>query len=200
MTKETTLIYKNNYINLSRKELIDEIKQKLSKKRFDHVLRVEEVALKLARKYEADIEKVSIAALLHDIAKEENDEEMRDLIISENLNLNLLQYGSEVWHGPVGAIIAKREFYIKNEVILDSISQHTVGARDMTLTAQIVFVADYIEEGRTFPKVAKARKLAEESLEKAVKYKLKETIRYLLGIEEKIYPETIETYNSWIEK
>ncbi|MDN6731454.1 MAG: bis(5'-nucleosyl)-tetraphosphatase (symmetrical) YqeK, partial [Atopostipes suicloacalis] len=147
-----------------------------------------------------DIEKVSIAALLHDIAKEQSDAEMRDLIISENLNLNLLKYGNEIWHGPVGAILAEREFLIENETILDSIRQHTVGGRNMTLTAQIVFVADYIEEGRTFSKVDKARELAKHSLKEAIKYKLKETMKHLISIEEKIFPATIESYNSWISK
>lgn len=200
MTTKKELTYKENYLNLSRKELINKVSQMLSTSRFEHVLRVEKAAIQLAEKYQGDIEKVSIAALLHDIAKEQSDAEMRDLIISENLNLNLLKYGNEIWHGPVGAILAEREFLIENETILDSIRQHTVGGRNMTLTAQIVFVADYIEEGRTFPKVDKARELAKHSLKEAIKYKLKETMKYLISIEEKIFPATIESYNSWISK
>lgn len=200
MAMETNLTYEKDYINLSRKDLINKISNKLSKSRFEHVLRVEKAAINLAKRYEGDVEKVSIAALLHDIAKEQADEEMHDLIISENLNLDLLQYSNEIWHGPVGAVIAKREFGVNNESILDSIRQHTVGSRNMTLTAQIIFVADYIEEGRSFPKVKEARSLAKKSLKKAIKYKLSETIKYLIKLEEKIYPETIESYNGWIKK
>lgn len=200
MTNSEKVIYTKDYINISREELINKLSQMISKSRFEHVLRVEKAAIQLAKKYGADIEKVSIAALLHDIAKEQPDEEMRDLIISENLNLNLLNYGSEVWHGPVGAILAKREFFVSDETILDTIRKHTVGGHKMSLTAQIIFVADYIEEGRDFPKVQQARELADESLEKAIKYKLKETIKFLINKEEKIFPETIESYNSWIKK
>ena len=200
MTNSEKVIYTKDYINISREELINKLSQMISKSRFEHVLRVEKAAIQLAKKYGADIEKVSIAALLHDIAKEQPDEEMRDLIISENLNLNLLNYGSEVWHGPVGAILAKREFFVSDETILDTIRKHTVGGRKLSLTAQIIFVADYIEEGRDFPKVQQARELADESLEKAIKYKLKETIKFLINKEEKIFPETIESYNSWIKK
>lgn len=200
MTENELLVYKNNYTNLSREQLVSRIKKMLSPERFKHVLNVEKTAISLAEKYQADVEKVSIAALLHDIAKDQPNEEMRDLVISENLNLDLLQFGSEIWHGPVGAIVARREFHVENEEILDSIEHHTIGTREMTLTAQILFVADYIEPGRSFPGVEQARLVAEESLEKAVKLKIVETIKYLINVEKKIYPKTIETYNAWIEK
>lgn len=198
MIEDKPLIYEKNYTNLSREQLISRLSEKMSKKRFKHVLNVERTAIRLAEKYKGNLEKVSIAALLHDVAKEEVDEEMRDLIISENLNLDLLQYGNEVWHGPVGAIIARREFHVEDEEILNSIEQHTVGAQEMSLTARIVFVADYIEPNRKFQNVERARSLAEESLEEAMKFKITETIKHLIDIEKKIYPKTIESYNAWI--
>lgn len=194
------LIYEKGYTNLSREQLLNRISKMMTAKRFNHVLNVEETAIRLAKKYDANVEKVSVAALLHDLAKDQPNEEMRDLVISENLNLDLLQFGSEIWHGPVGAILARREFHVEDDEILDSIEQHTVGAREMTLTAQIIFVADYIEPDRNFHGVKKARLLAQESLEKAVRFKIVETIKYLIEIEKKIYPKTIESYNAWIEK
>ncbi len=200
MQKNKELIYEKNYTSLSRRQLIHQVSKMMSPERFEHVLSVEQTAIKLAERYNAEIEKVSIAALLHDVAKEQANEEMRDLIISENLNLDLLQYGNEIWHGPVGAILAKREFYIQDKEILDSIKQHTVGAPEMSLTAQIVFVADYIEATRDFPGVEDARKLAEKSLEEAMKFKIIETIKYLIKAEKRIYPKTIESYNAWIDK
>lgn len=200
MAKKTEIIYTNKYIDLSREELILGVSQMMTEERLEHVLRVEEKALELAEIYQGDSEKVSIAALLHDIAKDQVNEEMRDIIISENLNLDLLQYGSAIWHGPVGAILAKREFQLKDEDILESITYHTVGAREMSLTTKIIFVADYIEANRNFPLVEKARELAKKSLEETIIFKLKETIKYLIDLEEKVYPKTIESYNAWIDK
>lgn len=197
---KNSLDYTNKYTYLSREELMAKVKAMMSEKRFEHVLRVEQKALELAEVYQGDAEQVSIAALLHDIAKEQADEEMRDLVISENLNLEILQYGNAIWHGPAGAILARREFYLTDEDILEAIATHTVGAREMSLTAQIIFIADYIEDGRDFPQVKKARELANESLAGAIKFKLKETIKYLIKLEQKIYPKTIESYNAWIEK
>ena len=198
--EKTEITYTNKYIELSRKELINEVSQMMSQQRLEHTLRVEEKALELAKIYDGDLERVSIAALLHDLAKDQIDEEMRDIIISENLNLDLLQYGSEIWHGPVGAILAQRKFQLSDEEIIESIWYHTVGAREMSLTTKIIFVADYIEPGRNFPQVERARELANESLEETIIFKLKETLKYLIDSEEKIYPKTIESYNIWIEK
>ena len=162
---EQPIEYTGKYTSLTREELIEEVRARMSKQRFKHVLRVEQSALELAEKYDVDREKSSIAALLHDVAKEEPDSEMRDLVISENLDLDLLQYGSQIWHAPVGAVQARRDFEIVDEEILNAIKYHTIGTPDMTDVEKVIFVADYIEPGRDFEGVKKARKLAEKSLE-----------------------------------
>lgn len=185
---------------MTREELIEEVETRLSKKRFNHVLRVEETALELAEQYDVNPEKVSIAALLHDVAKEEPDNEMRDLVISENLDLDLLQYGNQIWHAPVGAVQAKRDFEITDEEIINAIIFHTVGSPEMTAVEKVIFVADYIEPGRDFEEAIEARKLAEKSLEEVIQYKLKSTIIDLIKQNKKIYPKAIDSYNAWILK
>lgn len=199
MTNHEEIKYSEKYTIYSRDQIIERVREAMSTRRFQHVLGVEKAALTLARKYQGDLEKASLAALLHDIAKERAPEEMRDIVISENLDLELLQFGPQIWHGPAGAVLAKREFGIANEEILEAIESHTVGAPEMSLTAQILFVADYIEPNRTFTGVEEARELADESLEKAIKYEIKETIKHLIEEERKIYPKAIDTYNAWIE-
>lgn len=199
MTKHP-IEYTGKYTSMTREELIEEVETRLSKKRFNHVLRVEETALELAEQYDVNPEKVSIAALLHDVAKEEPDNEMRDLVISENLDLDLLQYGNQIWHAPVGAVQAKRDFEIIDEEIINAIIFHTVGSPDMTDVEKIIFVADYIEPGRDFEEAIEARKLAEKSLEEVIQYKLKSTIIDLIKQNKKIYPKAIDSYNAWILK
>ena len=200
MTNKQPIEYSGVFTPFSREELITEVKKRLSTKRFEHVLRVEQIALELAEKYEVHLEKVSIAALLHDVAKDEPDTEMMDLVISENLDLDLLQYGSAIWHAATGTVKAIRDFNIEDEEILNAINYHTVGAPEMSLVEQVVFIADYIEPGRDFEGVEEARKLAEQSLEKALKFKLKETIIDLVHRKRKIYPRIIDSYNAWVAK
>lgn len=195
--KKNKLSYSKKYCSLSRTDLISVMEKSMSKRRFKHVLRVEETALELAERYGADKEKVSIAALSHDFAKERSDQEMRDTIIIESLDLDMLQYGSNIWHGPVGAVLMKNEFGLEDEEILEAISCHTIGSFRMNLIAQIVYVADFIEPNRKFKGVRKAREKAEEDLKEAIAYISRHTLSHLLKKNARIYPKAVETYNAW---
>lgn len=196
--KKIQMDYQNKYIRLTRDELVELMHDSMSYRRYKHVLRVEQSALYLADKYNIDMEKVSIAALAHDYAKERPDAEMRDLIISENLELDMLQFGSNIWHGPVGAVLMKNEFDLLDEEILEAIKSHTIGSPTMGPVAQVIYVADYIEPKRSHSGVDKARKLAEKDLDKTVSYITRQTLKHLVKRKNKIYPKAVETYNSWV--
>lgn len=200
VSRPIDLTYQKNYVPIDRQALMEKIRSQMSLKRFNHVLGVETAAVELAEKYNVSVEAASIAALVHDYAKEREDKEMHDLIISENLDLELLQYGSSIWHGPVGAVLAKKELGIENEQILNAIRHHTVGAAEMSLLEQIIYVADYIEDGREFPEVEKARKLAASDLSAAVAFETQQTLNHLIKEKRKIYPKIIDTYNAWVVK
>lgn len=197
----TTLTYQHNYLNESREGLLEKVAAVMSEARFEHVLRVEATALKLAKKYQADLEKVSIAALLHDYAKEAPDRSMRDVIISENLDLDLLSYGNPIWHGPAGAVLATKHFDVTNPEILEAIACHTYGSGpDASRIQKIIFVADYIEPQRNFPVVDQARAIAEHSLDEAVFFELVHTLKYLIEQEVLVYPATLKNYNVWVNQ
>ena len=55
------------------------VKSKMSLKRFTHTLGVVEMSEKLAKIYNANIEKCKVAALLHDICKEMNMEYIKNI-------------------------------------------------------------------------------------------------------------------------
>lgn len=192
--------YSEEYIDISREELVSKVQAQMSEKRFRHVLGVEQAALQLAEKYGASMEKASIAALTHDYAKERKDAEFQETIRHDGLDPELLNWGNEIWHGIVGANLVQRELGITDEEILQAIRLHTTGAAEMTLLDKVIYVADYIEPGRSFPKVEEARKIAFEDLDMAVSYETKHTLSYLVKKEATIYPKTIETYNRWVAK
>ncbi|MGX5377366.1 bis(5'-nucleosyl)-tetraphosphatase (symmetrical) YqeK [Ligilactobacillus sp. LYQ135] len=194
-----SLEYHQNYYQGTRKELIEKLKQSLNKQsRFEHCLRVEQTAIKLAQLNDANVEKVSIAGLLHDYAKERSTEEFRQVIQTKQLDSKLLNWGNFIWHGEVGAEIVKDELQITDNEILDAIRHHTVGAVEMTTLDKIIYVADYIEPGRDFPGVDFARNIAFQNLDDAVKFETKQTLEYLMSNNKKIYPAAILTYNSWV--
>lgn len=193
-----TVEYQKHYYAGSRKELIAKVKEQVSEKRFKHILGVEQAALELARANGYELEKASVAALVHDYAKERSEAEFKALIVQTGLEQDLLNWNNFIWHGVVGAEIIKKELKITDEEILNAVRRHTVGAKEMTMLDQIVYVADYIEPGRDFPGVDQARQLAAESLRAAVEFETKHTLLYLMNNNKTIYPAAILTYNAYV--
>lgn len=196
MSKE--IKYKKNYIPLTRDELVARLKTVLRDKRFQHVLRVEKTAIKLAKEYGVDVEKASIAGLCHDYAKQRPDEDFIDEIKIKGLDSDLLNYGNAIWHGVVGAELIKDELGIWDEDILNAVRHHTTGAPVMSKLEQVIYMADYIEPARDFAGVAKAREITASDLGAGVAYQTKHTLTYLIINGKPVYPKTIDTYNAWV--
>ena len=198
MTNE--MIYRGRYYNGSRKSLVEAAQAAMSEYRFQHVLRVEEMAVALAEKWGVDAEKASVAALTHDYAKERSDADFLAKIAEKQLDPDLVNWGNNVWHGIVGAEMVKDELGIENEDILTAIRQHTTGAPYMTTLSQIIYMADYIESGRDFPGVEEVRALAFEDLAASVGWQTGHTLAYLIKKQVPVYPGTLLTYNAWSVK
>ena len=187
-----------DYIDFSREELLGKVAAAMSEKRFRHVLGVEQTAIALAELYGCDVTKASLAALLHDYAKEVEDKVFLALIDQKNLDSDLKQWGNNIWHGVVGAYLIADTFGLADQEILQAIQRHTVGACQMTLLDKVLYVADYIEPGRDFPAVAEARLLASQSLDKEVAFETAQTIVHLAKKGIPIYPQTVDTYNAYV--
>ncbi|MGM0302249.1 HAD superfamily hydrolase [Enterococcus sp. AZ048] len=192
--------YSRTYTAMEREALMQAVQMRMSERRFQHVLGVEETAIALAERFGASLEKASIAALTHDYAKERSDEEF-ELAIDQGdyeEKAELLKYGNAIWHGLVGADFVRQELKISDDEILTAIRLHTTGAAEMSLLDKIIYVADYIEPGRNFPGFEDARVIAFSDLDQAVAFETKHTLAHLIESETPVYPKTIETYNRWV--
>lgn len=185
-------------LTFDRQALLEKIRVAMNPERFQHVLGVEEAALALADRYGCDPKKASLAALLHDYAKEVEDQVFLDLIAKYDLDKDLLNWDNNIWHGVIGAYKIAEDFGLEDEEIFQAIQRHTVGAGQMTLLDKVLYVADYIEPNRDFPGVDEARRIARESLDKAVAYETAQTISYLAKKGIPIYPQTLKTYNGYV--
>ncbi|CAM2829408.1 bis(5'-nucleosyl)-tetraphosphatase (symmetrical) YqeK [Dellaglioa algida] len=194
----SNLAYSKNLFSGTREELVQILRDTLSEKRFQHVLNVEKSAIELAERNNGDRERASIAGLIHDYAKERSDETFITVIKQKHLDPDLLNWGNAIWHGIVGAELIHDELGILDNEILTSIVKHTTGDVDMTLLDKIVYVADFIEESRTFPGAVEARKIATVNLDTAVGFETKHTLSYLIDTDKKVYPKTILTFNKWV--
>lgn len=182
----------------NREAISKKVQAQMSEKRFLHVLGVEKSAIALAKQYGANAEQASIAALVHDYAKERSDAAFQQVIQEQGFDLELLRWSNAIWHGVVGAYFVQEELGIQDEAILQAVRLHTTGAAEMSLLDKVVYVADYIEPGRDFPGVEEARRLAKIDLDLAVAYETKQTILYLIKKDIPVYPKTLETYNKWV--
>ena len=91
-----------------------------------------------------------IGGWLHDACKEHKEKQLVIEAREFGLQLNAIEEANgHLLHGPVGALPAKRDLGITDQVLLNAISEHTLGAINMTPLSQILFLADCLEESRS---------------------------------------------------
>ncbi|MDP4107717.1 MAG: bis(5'-nucleosyl)-tetraphosphatase (symmetrical) YqeK [Bacillota bacterium] len=183
---------------MEREQALKMVKTQLTEHRYQHTLGVMETAISLARKYGVDEKKAELAAIFHDYAKFRPKDEMQQIIVSQGMANDLLEYNSELWHAPVGAYLAEVEAGLSDKEVLDAIRFHTSGRRGMTKLEKVVYLADYIEPGRHFPGVDEVREMAKVDLDDALIKSVQNTIMFLFKKNQAIYPETFHTYNDLI--
>lgn len=131
-----------------RKELYlrEIVRQRLTKKRYQHTLSVREVALTLARIHGLDLHKVSVAAYFHDIAKEISSAEMARCMIHESKEARQLH--PAIHHQFASAQFVSKQLLIDDEDIITAIRCHTSGGENPY--TKVLFVADKIEPLRGY--------------------------------------------------
>jgi len=185
----------------SREKILEKLAKTLDAERFEHCLRAEKIALALAKKYRVSTAKTSLAALLHDCARRYD----RPALLRQARRLGLpidpiRRFEPKLFHGEIGADLARREFGVRSTEIQRAISRHTTGAPGMTALEKVIYLADHIEAGRDFPGVGRFRKLAFADMDRAIYESTSAMIRFLLEKNLPVYPLTVETRNYFLSK
>lgn len=132
----------------------------MSPKRARHTLAVEQMAARLAALYCPDKEPVlRVAALLHDVTKEWPTERHVQFLAEHNISVTPLDVAApKTLHARTAALLIPEQYaeYASDEVI-SAVRWHTTGREGMTLPEQIIYLADYIDDSRTFPDCVKLR-------------------------------------------
>ena len=133
-------------------ELYTRIKDEMSEYRFSHTSGVARAAVDLGKLYmQESIDELCVAALLHDITKELTVDEHIALMKKHGLTVTDSDIASpQLFHAKT-AELAVRDRYAEfaTDRICQALRYHTTGSENMTLFDAIIYIADYIEVGRT---------------------------------------------------
>ncbi len=149
----------------------------ISTARYEHSERVAELAKELCIKFNEDENLGYFAGLFHDMCKEMDKKKLLEVAKKEKKVLSDSEKKRpSLLHGFVAAHILKETFNVKNDQVLEAISAHTFGKKDMCNLAKIVCIADKIEPGRPYMSSAKRENLLELSLDDMLEHVLAETV------------------------
>lgn len=155
--------------------LEEQIQRFMTKKRYEHSLRVAELSAELANAHHMDEKKAYLAGLLHDIAKEvPKKEALRWIrIIAPYLE----EQPFALWHAPLGSTMAHSLFKIRDKEILQAIRYHVTGQHRAPLS-MIVYIADKCERGRGYDTSMQIA-IAKKDLKRAMDIVMKEQLAYI---------------------
>ena len=180
-------------------EMRARLQARVKPSRYRHSLGVSQTAEQLARIYGADRDAAAVAGLLHDwdkaltlpeVAKKAKRLKLADKSVRRDM--------PGVLHSFTAAATLRDEFPDLSDAVLQAIARHTCGAVDMTDLDMIVFVADIIEPGRTFPDIAELRAMVGRvSLEELFYETYKANLIYLLGANLCVYPDSLKVHNAY---
>lgn len=159
---------KTNYTESDILALRERVRGYLTEKRYAHTLAVEREAQFLGEIYLSEkTAELRCAALLHDITKKCDFEKQLqycsefDIIIGDYDVLS-----PKTFHAKTAAALIKRDFPdFATPDVVSGVRWHTTGHDNMTLFEAIVYLADYIEDTRTFPDCVALRNLFREGLQ-----------------------------------
>lgn len=174
-------------------------KETLSPERYTHTEYVVAAAKELAQRYGADLERAQLAAWLHDILKENHQDDLLQRIQgSDIINVTHAHEIPPLWHAYAGGLYVLEELGLDEE-IANAVMYHTSGRAGMSLLEKVVFMADYVSADREFSGVAEVRKRAETSLDDACLMALRNGIVHICKMGRLIDINSIYAFNDFVK-
>lgn len=177
------------------------VKNNVSKYRFQHILKVSQIAKELATvHYYPYPNKLELAGILHDITKQKDLE--FHIQIFRKYNFRMYYKIPKAAYHAYSAYYYLQELGIHDEDILEPIKNHTLGNIHLTMGDCIIYSADFFgsEYAQNLPDYDYLLSKTNENLFFGVYTKAKNTIMELLSKNLPINSLTLYTYNLAIEQ
>ncbi len=185
-----------------REKVLNWLSDQVPRSRIEHILRVEEMAINLAVQYQLNIAIAQQAGLMHDLAKYFKPQILLQMAIAKGIEIDeILERHPHLLHADISAVVAREEFGIQDQQVLDAIANHTLGQPQMSPISCVVFLADTLEPGRgDTPELQALRSLCQQNLYHAVWKTCDYTLTYLMKTCRVIHPRIIFTRNWALQK
>lgn len=164
------------------------VRKNLPISRLTHTLGVMNLAKTYAKRLKADENKAVLSGMLHDVAKYLDPKDYQDFKLETGVP-------KPVVHQFLGAYVAENLLGVKDEEVLNAIRYHTTGRENMSDLEKIVFTADLLEEGRTYPEVNLLRDAVNEDFYEGFKLCVKRLMRHLSATGDNVYYLTAKCYD-----
>lgn len=191
----------NEKINKLLEKIDKDIKKELTERRYEHSIGVMKKAEELAKIYGVNVAEARLAGLAHDIGKDLTKQEKLEYVKDNNIEIDEIEkINVGLLHAKIGADICKKRYGFTQNM-QDAIKYHTTGNENMDLLAKIIFVADKIEDGRSYENIEKmrvleeTRRLAKENIDNALLYAIDTSLIYTIQKEKIIHLDSIKTRN-----
>ena len=167
---------------------------KVTEKRKGHILRVTRLLADWATALRISHDERQAwvdAGLCHDALKDAPDDELRALV-------GEVAYEPQMLHGPAAASYLERNGE-RRKGVLDAVRYHTIGYLDWDRTGRALYMADFLEPGRSFSKRDRAF-LAQQvpsNFDGVFQQVVRAKLAWSLHEGHSLFPETVELWNSF---
>jgi len=132
------------------------------------------------------------AAWLHDALRDARPETLRPLVPED-----ISDWPGPLLHGPAAAA-RLRVAGVNDEALLCAVAYHTIGHPDLDALGRAVYLADFLEPGRTFDPIGRAvlRARMPHEQDAVLRQVLRSRMAHLISSHKKIRRETVAFWNS----
>lgn len=174
-------------------DILDKVRKYAKKaekpERYQHSLRVAEMAREMCVIYGEDPDKGYFTGLAHDICKDLDDEAQISLAQQDGQEITELERKKPfLLHGRAAAVKLQRDFGVDDADVLQAVANHTFGGKGFCKLSKIIFAADKIEPGRPQSTEEYRREILSKPLDQMTLSVLQGHIDFLLSREKEIAP------------
>jgi len=178
-----------------------DVRARMDEHRFRHALSVARMAERLAFRYGVSRLKALIAGILHDVARLWKADALFAYAEGHGLPVSYTARKAPVlMHAAIGAEIARSEFGIEDPDVLGAIAHHTVAGAGMSDLEKVVYVADSIEPGRTFPQRSALEAAAFRSLDEGLLACVRASMDHLNERRLAVAQETLDLHDEMMRR